>query len=505
MILKTCQVIWQSAHRAIAPLVTTFARLFYRRTILILAILLCIGEMGAVWNMSRLSTQLIESQAIQNAKLYAQAVKEARTLYSAEAVSRVKAEGLNASHDYLDNPGTIPLPATYLIDLGRRISEQNPGMSVRLYSDYPFPWRQAEGGAQDKFGETALQYLKQHPEQPFVRFEQIENHRVLRYAQADVMKASCVGCHNTYPGTPKRDWKVGDVRGILEITTPLDSFIAQTRSGLKDTSVMLAGLSGLALSGLALVIGRLRRTSRELEQRVIERTAELQSTNQELVAEQEKSNRLLLNILPEPIATELKEGHSNIADGFAEVTVLFADLVQFTQLSEKISPAEMVKLLNDIFSRFDGLTAKYGLEKIKTIGDAYMVAGGLPVRRPNHAEAVAEMALAMQAEMVRFNAERGQSFRMRIGINTGPVVAGVIGTSKFIYDLWGDTVNIASRMESHGVVGGIQVTEATYVCLKDRYQFQPRGPIQIKGKGEMVVYLLVGKKHDFVPVVAPTL
>ncbi|HBL61530.1 MAG TPA: hypothetical protein DDZ80_24835 [Cyanobacteria bacterium UBA8803] len=214
----------------------------------------------------------------------------------------------------------------------------------------------------------------------------------------------------------------------------------------------------------------------------------------EIEAEREKSEHLLLNILPKPIADRLKQNHETIADSFSEVTVLFADIVGFTQLSTQISPTELVNLLNDIFSAFDRLTETYSLEKIKTIGDAYMVASGLPVPRSDHAEAIAEMALGMQQEVKRFNERHNAGLSIRIGINTGPVVAGVIGTKKFIYDLWGDAVNTASRMESHGLAGSIQVTASTYNHLRDKYVFENRGLIPVKGKGEMMAYLLIGSK-----------
>jgi len=173
---------------------------------------------------------------------------------------------------------------------------------------------------------------------------------------------------------------------------------------------------------------------------------------------------------------------------------LFADLVKFTELSAQIPPTELVELLNKIFSVFDQLTQKHGIEKIKTIGDAYMVVGGLPTARPDHAEAIAQMALDMQQEITRFKRHDGEPFQLRIGIHTGPVVAGVIGTKKFSYDLWGDTVNVASRMESQGVAGRIQVTPATKERLKDKYCFKRRGVILVKGKGEMITYWLTGKK-----------
>ena len=209
--------------------------------------------------------------------------------------------------------------------------------------------------------------------------------------------------------------------------------------------------------------------------------------------EREKSESLLLNILPEAIADKLKEGHSHIADGFPEATILFADIVGFTKLSETISPQDLVQLLNKIFSSFDALCAKHDLEKIKTIGDAYMVVGGLPMPRKDHAEAIAEIALDMQQEIARFNARENANLSIRIGINTGPVVAGVIGTTKFIYDLWGDAVNTASRMESHGIPGAIQVSATTYQLLQDKYLWKERGIIYVKGKGEMMAYLLVGR------------
>lgn len=210
--------------------------------------------------------------------------------------------------------------------------------------------------------------------------------------------------------------------------------------------------------------------------------------------EREKSEQLVLNILPEPIAKQLKQNQGAIAEQFNEVTIMFADLVGFTPLSARLKPIELVNLLNQIFSTFDELAQQLGLEKIKTIGDAYMVAAGLPIPRADHAEAIAQMALAMQAAVQRFRAEQGENIQIRIGINTGVVVAGVIGTKKFIYDLWGDAVNVASRMESSGLPGSIQVTAATYERLKDKFVFDKRGAIEVKGKGKMVTYWLIASQ-----------
>ena len=214
----------------------------------------------------------------------------------------------------------------------------------------------------------------------------------------------------------------------------------------------------------------------------------------ELRKERNKTENLLLNLLPEPIAERLKEEPGVIADKFEKATILFADLVNFTQISTTMPATKLVYLLNEIFSSFDELTEKHGLEKIKTIGDAYMVAGGIPIVRPDHAEASAEMALDMLVAIDELNVKLEATFDLRIGINSGPVVAGVIGTKKFIYDLWGNAVNTASRMESHGVPGRIQVSFYTYELLRDKYEFEERGLIDIKGQGEMRTYFLTGPK-----------
>ncbi|NEO25429.1 MAG: adenylate/guanylate cyclase, partial [Kamptonema sp. SIO4C4] len=220
-----------------------------------------------------------------------------------------------------------------------------------------------------------------------------------------------------------------------------------------------------------------------------------------LRVEQQKSEQLLLSILPQKIAKRLKQVKQSIAEQFNEATILFADIVGFTQLATQIKPIELVDFLNTIFSKFDAMAEAMGVEKIKTVGDAYMLAGGLPVEREDHVSAIANMALAMQDTIQSYsmaidnnNSQSHLQFQIRMGIHTGPVVAGVIGTSKFTYDLWGDTVNVASRMESTGEPGKIQVTEAVYQVLKDDYILEARGTVDVKGKGEMNTYWLLGKK-----------
>jgi class 3 adenylate cyclase len=179
-----------------------------------------------------------------------------------------------------------------------------------------------------------------------------------------------------------------------------------------------------------------------------------------------------------------------------EVTILFTDFKGFTQLSDKLTPKELVGEINECFSAFDHIMGKYGVEKIKTIGDAYMVVGGLPLYHRNHLQAIAKMALDMQANLAQFNQQTGNNFLLRIGIHAGPVVAGVIGLSKFSYDLWGNTVNVASRMETNGVSGKIQVTQEVYDRLKDEFVFKLRGSIPIKGKGEMITYFLMDQSSN---------
>jgi class 3 adenylate cyclase len=216
-----------------------------------------------------------------------------------------------------------------------------------------------------------------------------------------------------------------------------------------------------------------------------------------LELERARSEGLLRNMLPEAIAERLKQREEGvIADAFSEVTVLFADIVDFTSHAERSPPEATVALLNDLFSQFDALTEARGLEKIKTIGDAYMVAGGLPDPRPDHAVAVAELALGMLELAAGCRLPDGGPVRLRIGIATGPVLAGVIGRRRFSYDLWGDTVNTASRMETTGVPGCIQVTKQTRELLGERYLFQQRGRIQVKGKGTMRTYFLSGRTHE---------
>ena len=223
-----------------------------------------------------------------------------------------------------------------------------------------------------------------------------------------------------------------------------------------------------------------------------------------LRAEQLRSETLLVNVLPTSIAERLKDATERIADHFESASILFADVVDFTPLAQRLAPAEVVGVLDQLFSHFDALVERHGLEKIKTIGDCYMAAAGVPDPRPDHARIAALLALEMR-EAVKTSAIAGRpGLELRIGINSGPVVAGVIGTKRFLYDLWGDAVNTASRMEAHGTPGEIQITRRTYELLNGEFVCEPRGTVAVKGKGEMETWYLMGRRSEGVPSASQT-
>jgi class 3 adenylate cyclase len=254
------------------------------------------------------------------------------------------------------------------------------------------------------------------------------------------------------------------------------------------TSVVFFAMNFLFVSTMIYVLLRYSFAEKRKAQEQLEEAHKL------LQAEQDRSERLLLNILPAPVALRLKNQEKTIADGFADATVMFADIVNFTQVAANMTPNQVFGMLNRIFSAFDDLAEEYGLEKIKTIGDAYMVAGGINTDNTDYSAAVADLALAMQKVLHRDFAVNTSHLEMRMGIGTGPVVAGVVGKKKFIYDLWGDTVNLASRITSEGVPGMIQCDVATYRRLSERFDFHEPQTIYLKGKGDMTVYRLVGRK-----------
>ena len=287
-------------------------------------------------------------------------------------------------------------------------------------------------------------------------------------------------------------WFVGYVAMTIisaVIDYQLADATARTLTIPPQASVVFFGLNFVAMGSIVYFL--LRYSARENDSA----KTRLEEAHRMLQYEQDRSERLLLNILPGPVAERLKQEQGTIADGFADVTVMFADIVNFTTLADGMSPQGIFAMLNRVFSSFDALAEKHGLEKIKTIGDAYMVAGGLndePER--NYSAAIASMALDMRQLLAQDFSVNGRRLELRIGIGTGPVVAGVVGKKKFIYDLWGDTVNIASRITSEGGPGNIQVDSMTYRRLRDGFEFDPPHTVLLKGKGDTVIYRLRGTK-----------
>jgi class 3 adenylate cyclase len=270
-------------------------------------------------------------------------------------------------------------------------------------------------------------------------------------------------------------------RMILFVGSP----VINDRTKLKEYGLTLSDFPMHDSTADLVVFQQQRLINRKLENLVQERTVQLE-------AEQAKSDSLLHEMLPAGIVKRLKSGEGLIADRFTSVSVLFADLVGFTPLTAELAPAEVVELLMELFSHFDSLIGKYGVEKIRTIGDNYMVASGLPHPRPDHAQALAHMALEMSAYIRSRPPYRNRRVDFRMGLSSGPVIAGVIGHRRFQYDLWGDAVNTASRMESSGTAGKIQITRETFELIQDEFTCEPRGKVMVKGKGELETWYLVG-------------
>ena len=305
----------------------------------------CLGIGIALSTVSNLSLQLIETQATENAVLSALALNKARMLYSEKVTDRAKqVEGITVTNNYHHLPGGIPNPATFTIELGQEISANTKNL-IRLFSDYPFPSRQEEGGAKDVFEREALQYLNKNPDQAFFRQESLNGKASFRYAEAILMQPSCVACHNSYPGSPKRDWQVGDVRGVLEISFPLDNIVAKSHQNLKALSVMLGGFSALGILSISLVISRLRYISEELRQKVRERTAELEQLASVAEAANQAKSQFLANMSHE-LRTPL-----NAILGFVQILQINFQINREQQKYLGIiahSGEHLLQLINDI-------------------------------------------------------------------------------------------------------------------------------------------------------------
>ncbi len=479
---------------------TWMLNLLFKRLILVLACMFCIGVGMALSSMNHLSHNLIETHALQNATLSARAINQSRIFYSEEVVDRLRSvEGLTITHNYQKKDKAIPIPATYTIEIGSQLTAESPGSLFRLYSDYPFPSRQAEGGARDVFEQEALDYLKQHPEQTFFRIENYQGQTAFRYAEAVTMEQSCVSCHNTHPESPKTDWKVGEVRGILEIAQPLNPFMIQIDRGLQGTFVMLGGLSALGISGLTLVIGKLRRTAKELEQRVRERTADLAIANQDL----EKRNALISQVFGRYLNSEVvanlleKPGALKLGGDRKAITILSSDLRGFTALAERLSPEEVVQILNLYLKHMSEVISSYHGTIDKFMGDGILVLFGAPTPRVDDAERAVACAVAMQLAMVPVNQKMmqwgHQPLEMGIGINTGDVVVGNIGSEQRAdYSAVGSQVNLTYRIESYTTGGQILISASTLQSVETIVRIDGQQQVKPKGVAQDIIIYQVG-------------
>ena len=321
-----------------------FITFLHERLLLILFPLVVLGIVGSLWGYSHLSDTLIQTMALQEAKRYSNALREFRSLYTSEVVARVKKQGVNITHDYAMQEGAIPLPATLSKLLGQRISELEQGQ-VRLYSQYPFPWRK-NGGPQDEFEHEALARLKQDPTQPFYRFAPFEGRQTLRYATADLMQESCVECHNNHPDTPKSGWKTGDLRGVLEIIHPLDATSIHVNQELQILLILILVAGVFGITGLALVISKLRRDSKMLEHRIRERTHDLIEANMEM--EKQVHNRktaeekfgALLETAPDPLIIVNQKGEIHLSTPQFSQTFGYSQNALLGQSVEMLVPDE---------------------------------------------------------------------------------------------------------------------------------------------------------------------
>ncbi|MBD1850006.1 adenylate/guanylate cyclase domain-containing protein [Leptolyngbya sp. FACHB-711] len=475
-------------------------RLLMRRIVLILVLLFCIAAGVVFSNMSRLSASLIESQATQNAELYTQSFNQAIDLYSQAAVERAKTvDGISVTHAYLTQSGAIPLPSTFAIELSDRITEENRDMSMRFYSDFPFPWRK-EGGMRDGFERDALAYLRKNPQQKFSRIEKVNGLTTFRYGEASIMRATCVACHNTHPNSPKKDWEVGDVGGVWEVSQTIDSLNQKVSHELRDTFFMLGSLSFIGLSGLGLVVGKLRETARELEGRVQARTADLANVNQDLenrnqlirqVFGRYLSNEIVMNLLENPEGLKLGGDRRKI-------TILTSDLRGFTALAERLQPEDVIHILNLYLGQMSEVINQYQGTIDEFMGDGILVLFGAPTARSDDALRAVACACAMQLAMGAVNAQlqsRGLSpLAMGIGIHTGDVVVGNIGSEQRTkYGIVGSPVNLTYRIESYTQGGQILISEDTLqeagssVKITRQKQVQPKGIQQ-----PIVVYEVYG-------------
>lgn len=387
------------------------------RTILVLSLLFLLGVGILLWHLARLQSKLVDSLTSQSAELYSRALAELRTVYTSEVVSRVRSKGLEVTHDYQTKEGAIPLPATFSMLLGNRLTEKGIGGVTRLYSDYPFPWRKTEGGPKNDFEREALVKLRENPEEPFYRFGLFQGRKALWFATADRMRPSCIQCHNTHPASPKRDWKEGDVRGVLEVVLPVEAAAQQARSNLKETSALIGAMSLLGLSALIATVARLRSSAKKLgenalvlrkeieerrraetevqglneklERRIRERTRELEAMNREL----EAFSYSVSHDLRAPLRSIDGFGQALVEDCQESLSEAGGEYLQRI----RSATSRMARLIDDLLGLARVARTELRREKVNLSSLAGRIIADLREREPNR-QAEVRIAEGMTAE-----------------------------------------------------------------------------------------------------------
>jgi adenylate cyclase len=438
-----------------------------------------------------LSFQLMRSQASKNAEWCIKALQQAVQVYSDDVVDRIEHK-VPVTENYPEIPGAIPPPSTFSIVLGERISQQKGNFLFRVYSDYPFPKRQLDGtgGPKDKFEREALEYLRKTADTSYYRMEEYQGRLSMRYGMPIKMATSCISCHNTLPQSPKKDWRVGDVRGVMELIQPLDSFIDENRHNLAQLSLKLGGLSLLSFLGIALVVGRLHQSTKELEATVRSRTAQLANANDELKEKNGLIRQVFGRYLSNEVVTMLIKDATNeklkLGGERRKVTILTSDLRGFTAISERMSPEEVIQILNIYLEYMADIIAEYQGTIDEFMGDGILVLFGAPINREDDAARAVACACAMQLKMGAVNEcmmHMGfPALEMGIGINTGDVVVGNIGSEKRTkYGIVGSQVNLTYRIESYTIGGQILISETTLQEVKSLVKIAGHNQITLKG------------------------
>jgi adenylate cyclase len=462
-----------------------------KHIIFVLIFLVCAGGIISWVAVDDFAFDIVELQATKNAEWCIKALQEAVQVYSDDVVDRVKHD-VPVTENYPEIDGAIPIPSTYAIVLGERISEDKGNFRFRVYSDYPFPKRQTEGtgGPQDQFERDAIEYLRKNPTGSFNRIENYQDRLSMRYGMPIIMKTSCVACHNTHPQSPKRDWQIGDVRGVMELTQPLDSFISENQNNLMGLSFKLGGLSILSFLGIGLVIGRLRQSTKQLEATVRARTAQLATTNDELQERNGLIRQVFGRYLSNEVVTILLKDAANeklkLGGERRKVTILTSDLRGFTTISERMSPEEVIQILNIYLESMADVIAQYQGTIDEFMGDGILVLFGAPVTREDDAVRAVACACAMQLKMGAVNEYMKQFgfpfLEMGIGINTGDVIVGNIGSEKRTkYGIVGSQVNLTYRIESFTVGGQVLISETTLQEVKSIVKIAGHNQITLKG------------------------